>query len=120
MRTRPKPSKWRAYNLRRKRLPWYASRDRRNRADTAARKRAAADARLIADHEALLASGLPPPFLKTKPLALRFTIEVVGHGRHRFTATWCPVFKRWSVPQRRIIKGISALMKHAPVIATAS
>lgn len=27
MRTFPKRSKWRAYNLRRKRLPWYATKE---------------------------------------------------------------------------------------------
>ena len=117
MRTRPKPSKWRAYNLRRKTIPFYRDKDQRARAETRLRKRTDSGERAVVEHEALLVAGLSQPAAKTKPLTLRICVEVVGHGKHRFTATWCPLFNRWSVPQRRILAGISGLMQRAPVIA---
>jgi hypothetical protein len=91
--------------------------DNARRLERSAEKRARAEAALIAHAEALMAGPQPKPGKYRPALRLRLTVEIVGHGKHRFTADYCPVFARWSVSQRQILAGISALMQRAPVIA---
>lgn len=86
-----------------------------------AEKRAAAEARLLADVEALMALPQPRVDRRKRPgLRIRLRMEVVwpgGREGHAVTLHWCPVFRRWSVPQRQVLKGLAALMQHAPEIA---
>lgn len=113
-------SKWRSKNQRRRRQlspasrAWAAETRRLNRAQAAAD----AEARLAAE-------ATDPPMVPagaaSKPLRIRITAEVVQpdgkRDRHQFTASWCPMFRSWSVPASRIRDGIAALMARAPEIA---
>lgn len=117
-RTRTKRGRWAKYNA------WRATHrelDNKRRRARAAERKAQRDARLCALAEEL--ARLPKPPRAKAGLRLRIRVEVVWPGNretHAFTARWCPVFSRWSVPQRRILKGIAGLMQHAPKIAHAA
>lgn len=114
-RTRAKRGRWAKYNAHR---ATHRELDNRRRRERAAERRAERDARLVALAEEL--ARLPKPPKAKAGLRLRIRVEVVWPGNresHAFTARYCPVFKCWSVPQRRIVKGIAGLMQHAPAVA---
>lgn len=83
-------------------------------------------AQAAAEAEASLGSeASDPPMVPAgaapKPLRIRLTVEVIQpdgeRDRHQLTASWCPLFRAWSVPASRIRDGIAALMARAPEIA---
>ena len=113
-RTRAKRGRWAKYNAFRS-----ANRalDNARRQERSAEKRARAEAVLITQAGEVMETTTPKLPRYKPALRLRIAVEVVGHGKHRFTADYCPVFSRWSVPQRQILAVIAALMQRAPVIA---
>jgi hypothetical protein len=116
-RTRAKRGQWAKYNAFRAK---HRELDNERRRARAAERRLEREARLCALAEEV--ARLPKPPRAKAGLRLRIRVEVVWPGNresHAFTASWCPVFRRWSVPQRRIVRGIAGLMKHAPEIAAA-
>lgn len=115
-RTRAKRGRWAKYNALRAKNRELV---RQRRLARAAERRAEADARLCALAEEL--AKLPKPKRGPSPLRLRIRIEAVWPGNresHSFTTRFCPAFGSWSVSQRRILSGISALMRRAPEIAS--
>lgn len=107
-RTSVKRGKWARYNSRR---ALDREGDRRRRLANRAARLAAAEARMLAE--------LPPPLSPAPsappPLTLRLTLEIAGES-HRITLRWCPLFKKWSLPKRRLFAGLGALLDRAPEI----